>query len=158
MCVYKLTVAGVWWGLLWSDLCFLVHDHFGNRHVWVLLLGLLYGLSQSLGGGGQTGKRVSRVTIQTDLRMIETESLHSGDADFICKDIQSRQIRAANKHPQPRVYIFLFFPNELNKPHRATHTEDKVINIPLNKHRLGLHHISQMWNRCVTITIRFIPS
>lgn len=34
--------------LIWSDLRFLVHDHFGDRHVRMLLFGLLDGLSQSL--------------------------------------------------------------------------------------------------------------
>lgn len=34
--------------LLRADLCLLVYDHFGNRHVWVLLFRLFNGLSQSL--------------------------------------------------------------------------------------------------------------
>lgn len=45
--------------LLWSDLCFLVHNHFGNRHIRVLLFCLLNGLSQSLKSERETTIQVS---------------------------------------------------------------------------------------------------
>lgn len=42
--------------LLWGDLRLLMHNHFGDRHIWVLLLCLFNGLGQSLQSKRHTPK------------------------------------------------------------------------------------------------------